>query len=119
MRLERFPLIQVAGSHYEIGRQVGEACQDRINRFLDIILKVDLHARLASGARQESFVGGNGPVLSEMAQCCSRLANSRTLPQGWERCPQEERLDSTVRVNSRVERPFSLVPGCQPVQPGG
>ena len=48
MSIEPFPLIKVAGSHYEIGRQVGEACQDRIHRFLDIILNVDLQFRSAS-----------------------------------------------------------------------
>ncbi len=48
MSMERFPLIRVGGSHYEIGRQVGEACEDRIRRFLDILLQVDLQFRSAS-----------------------------------------------------------------------
>ena len=48
MSVDRFPFIQAAGSPYEIGHQVGEACEDRIRKFLDIILTVDLQFRSGS-----------------------------------------------------------------------
>ncbi len=55
MSVDRFPFIQAGGSPYEIGHQVGEACEDRIRRFLDIILTVDLQFRSASVAEPLSY----------------------------------------------------------------
>ena len=38
-KIKQFPFIKVAGSPYEMGYQHGQACDDRIKRFVELIIK--------------------------------------------------------------------------------